>query len=298
MYLHTFGERENGSVFEEPFEGRNLSKLNLCEDGESRRAALRSLLHPGGTNPESSWGGTRGLGSPGEQLSNLSLRGQKHLAWLRIRGSQGSRAEEESLRLEGAAGGHVGVRALCPWRMRVAEQETSHLAELVWGKCPGKDGSLSLLACSIHPSARWAQPGHRRPLGMRRVSLGFSTARGCAPGKQLSLLNVDSFSSKLWLSCVCSCPEMPHSGAGGTGARWDRHFSWDLCLHRGLAELFSSPGGPSSGVCVALRPGSVPPGDFVPWNNPLQETEQGRKPRRFPSFPPGFFHEASAARTG
>ena len=34
MYLHTFNERENGSIFEEPFEGRNLSKLNLCEDGE------------------------------------------------------------------------------------------------------------------------------------------------------------------------------------------------------------------------------------------------------------------------
>ncbi|NXE57250.1 SCAR5 protein, partial [Casuarius casuarius] len=37
MYLHTFGERENGSIFEEPFEGRNLSKLNLCEDGPGRR---------------------------------------------------------------------------------------------------------------------------------------------------------------------------------------------------------------------------------------------------------------------
>ncbi|XP_066851284.1 scavenger receptor class A member 5 isoform X1 [Anser cygnoides] len=37
MYLHTFGERENGSTFEEPFEGRNLSKLNLCEDGAGRR---------------------------------------------------------------------------------------------------------------------------------------------------------------------------------------------------------------------------------------------------------------------
>ncbi|NXW10444.1 SCAR5 protein, partial [Fregetta grallaria] len=36
MYLHTFNERENGSIFEEPFEGRNLSKLNLCEDGESK----------------------------------------------------------------------------------------------------------------------------------------------------------------------------------------------------------------------------------------------------------------------
>ncbi|NWZ97434.1 SCAR5 protein, partial [Nesospiza acunhae] len=29
--LHTFSERENGSVLEEPFEGRSLSKLNLCE---------------------------------------------------------------------------------------------------------------------------------------------------------------------------------------------------------------------------------------------------------------------------
>ncbi|XP_061845762.1 scavenger receptor class A member 5 isoform X1 [Colius striatus] len=37
MYLHTFSERENGSIFEEPFEGRNLSKLNLCEDGPGRR---------------------------------------------------------------------------------------------------------------------------------------------------------------------------------------------------------------------------------------------------------------------
>ncbi|OPJ72168.1 hypothetical protein AV530_007091 [Patagioenas fasciata monilis] len=36
MYLHTFSERENGSIFEEPFEGRNLSKLNLCEDGTGR----------------------------------------------------------------------------------------------------------------------------------------------------------------------------------------------------------------------------------------------------------------------
>ncbi|XP_059583931.1 scavenger receptor class A member 5 isoform X1 [Alligator mississippiensis] len=44
MYLHTFGERENGSVFEEPFEGQNLSKLNLCEDagaGGRMKAAQR-----------------------------------------------------------------------------------------------------------------------------------------------------------------------------------------------------------------------------------------------------------------
>ncbi|NXL77295.1 SCAR5 protein, partial [Leptocoma aspasia] len=37
MYLHTFSERENGSVLEEPFEGRSLSKLNLCEDDPGRR---------------------------------------------------------------------------------------------------------------------------------------------------------------------------------------------------------------------------------------------------------------------
>ncbi|NWY68696.1 SCAR5 protein, partial [Erithacus rubecula] len=37
MYLHTFSERENGSVLDEPFEGRSLSKLNLCEDDPGRR---------------------------------------------------------------------------------------------------------------------------------------------------------------------------------------------------------------------------------------------------------------------
>ncbi|KAM7027982.1 scavenger receptor class A member 5 [Passerculus sandwichensis] len=35
--LHTFSERENGSVLEEPFEGRSLSKLNLCEHDPGRR---------------------------------------------------------------------------------------------------------------------------------------------------------------------------------------------------------------------------------------------------------------------
>ncbi|NXM86782.1 SCAR5 protein, partial [Oenanthe oenanthe] len=37
MYLHTFSERESGSVQDEPFEGRSLSKLNLCEDDPGRR---------------------------------------------------------------------------------------------------------------------------------------------------------------------------------------------------------------------------------------------------------------------
>ncbi|XP_040204082.1 scavenger receptor class A member 5 [Rana temporaria] len=31
MYLHTFDEKENGSVFEETFDGKNLSKMNLCD---------------------------------------------------------------------------------------------------------------------------------------------------------------------------------------------------------------------------------------------------------------------------
>lgn len=34
MYLHTVSDRDNSSIFEEPFDGRSLSKLNLCEDGE------------------------------------------------------------------------------------------------------------------------------------------------------------------------------------------------------------------------------------------------------------------------
>ncbi|KAM4772513.1 scavenger receptor class A member 5 [Rhinophrynus dorsalis] len=31
MYLHTFEEKENGSAFEDSYDGRNLSKMNLCE---------------------------------------------------------------------------------------------------------------------------------------------------------------------------------------------------------------------------------------------------------------------------
>ncbi|KAG8445887.1 hypothetical protein GDO86_010614, partial [Hymenochirus boettgeri] len=31
MYLHSFEEKENGSAFEEPYDGRNLSKMNLCD---------------------------------------------------------------------------------------------------------------------------------------------------------------------------------------------------------------------------------------------------------------------------
>ncbi|XP_037393623.1 scavenger receptor class A member 5 isoform X1 [Pygocentrus nattereri] len=40
MYLSTYEERDNGSFYEEGYDGRNLSKLNLCEDvgsGNRRR---------------------------------------------------------------------------------------------------------------------------------------------------------------------------------------------------------------------------------------------------------------------
>ncbi|XP_007517315.1 scavenger receptor class A member 5 isoform X2 [Erinaceus europaeus] len=40
MYLHTVSDRDTSSLFEEPFDGRSLSKLNLCDDGpcHKRRA--------------------------------------------------------------------------------------------------------------------------------------------------------------------------------------------------------------------------------------------------------------------
>ncbi|XP_066468085.1 scavenger receptor class A member 5 [Tiliqua scincoides] len=48
MYLHTFGERENGSIFEESLDGKNLSKLNLCDDGPgSKRKAPGPCGHLG-----------------------------------------------------------------------------------------------------------------------------------------------------------------------------------------------------------------------------------------------------------
>uniref|UniRef100_H2RQ97 Scavenger receptor class A member 5 n=1 Tax=Takifugu rubripes TaxID=31033 RepID=H2RQ97_TAKRU len=37
MYLSTYEERENGSVYEEAYDGHNLSKLSLCDEGSSKR---------------------------------------------------------------------------------------------------------------------------------------------------------------------------------------------------------------------------------------------------------------------
>ncbi|KAG7509487.1 scavenger receptor class A member 5 [Solea senegalensis] len=37
MYLSTYEERENGSMYEEAYDGHNLSKLNLCDEGSGKR---------------------------------------------------------------------------------------------------------------------------------------------------------------------------------------------------------------------------------------------------------------------
>lgn len=43
MYLSTYEERENGSMYEEAYDGRNLSKLNLCDEGKEEGWNLESL---------------------------------------------------------------------------------------------------------------------------------------------------------------------------------------------------------------------------------------------------------------
>lgn len=37
MYLSTYEERESGSMYEEAYDGHNLSKLNLCDEGTGKR---------------------------------------------------------------------------------------------------------------------------------------------------------------------------------------------------------------------------------------------------------------------
>lgn len=39
MYLSTYEERENGSMCEEAYNGHNLSKLHLCDEGKGRPEA-------------------------------------------------------------------------------------------------------------------------------------------------------------------------------------------------------------------------------------------------------------------
>lgn len=63
MYLHaTVSDRDSGSIFEEPFDGRSLSKLNLCEDGECLWLGLRREISPAPTT--GSWHCPRVLVTP------------------------------------------------------------------------------------------------------------------------------------------------------------------------------------------------------------------------------------------
>lgn len=40
MYLSSYEERENGSVYDEAYDGHNLSKLSLCDEGEEGAQGL------------------------------------------------------------------------------------------------------------------------------------------------------------------------------------------------------------------------------------------------------------------
>lgn len=43
MYLSTNEERENVSIYEEAYDGHNLSKLNLCDEGRRNNWAVKVL---------------------------------------------------------------------------------------------------------------------------------------------------------------------------------------------------------------------------------------------------------------
>uniref|UniRef100_A0AAQ4NVI3 Scavenger receptor class A member 5 n=1 Tax=Gasterosteus aculeatus aculeatus TaxID=481459 RepID=A0AAQ4NVI3_GASAC len=44
MYLSTYEERESGSMYEEAYDGHNLSKLNLCDEGKKQATKSTSAL--------------------------------------------------------------------------------------------------------------------------------------------------------------------------------------------------------------------------------------------------------------
>lgn len=44
MYLSTHEERENTSMYEEAYDGHNLSKLNLCDEGKTTDLITRCSL--------------------------------------------------------------------------------------------------------------------------------------------------------------------------------------------------------------------------------------------------------------
>lgn len=43
MYLSTYEERETGTMYEEAYEGRNLSKLHLCDEGKDTQAVINYM---------------------------------------------------------------------------------------------------------------------------------------------------------------------------------------------------------------------------------------------------------------
>lgn len=68
MYLHSVSERDTNSLLDEPFDGRCLSKLNLCDDGKWGRAWLPQFCSVLSTPVSSAdkWVGTElGLGFRG-----------------------------------------------------------------------------------------------------------------------------------------------------------------------------------------------------------------------------------------
>lgn len=77
MYLHTVSDRDTSSVFEEPFDGRSLSKLNLCEDGEC--LWLRLALWDQPCLPIQPWALPQGSGDRPSNTSYMQLHALKGL---------------------------------------------------------------------------------------------------------------------------------------------------------------------------------------------------------------------------
>lgn len=52
MYLSTYEERENGTMYEEAYEGHNLSKLHLCDEGKDAWTAANTHINTHHTHCE------------------------------------------------------------------------------------------------------------------------------------------------------------------------------------------------------------------------------------------------------
>lgn len=197
MYLHTFNERENGSVFEEPFEGRNLSKLNLCEDGESgllvRLARGGGAAGAGGFELGELLGGVCGdLGCSGSSSAIWPHAGKG--AWaelgaqlqLWVPGNQSRGAIPAPGRGGCPGSGCLGGSSTM---MNVSQTERGNFSSPAGTASLGE--TLRESHCkeaSVPPLPFWsdggmAEPGHHGPLEVPRVSFGSTTNQGCAPGK-------------------------------------------------------------------------------------------------------------------